>query len=301
VNAIEATGLGLRYGRAWALRNCSLRVPAGSIVALVGPNGAGKSTLMNLTVGMMSPTEGSITVFGEQPGRTAGSLARVGFLAQDHPLYSSFTVGELLHLGRAMNPRWDQELAARHLAALDIPLQRRAGKLSGGQRAQVALALALAKRADLLVLDEPVASLDPLARQGFMAALLTDAADHGTTVVLSSHVIAELDRVCDYLISLTGGLVQLDGPIDWLLERHRVLTGPRVQDGHVPAGVQRLLSRADTDRQTTLLVELAEPVLDPAWQQSPVGLEELVLAYMQHPSVALRHWPEGARRTGASR
>lgn len=298
---LEATGLGLQYGSTWALRGCSLQVPAGSIVALVGPNGAGKSSLMHLALGLIPPTEGVISVFGAHPGATPASLARVGFLGQDHPLYPSFSVGDLLRLGRAMNPRWNQGLAERHLAMLDIPLNRKAGRLSGGQRAQVALALVLAKRADLLVLDEPVASLDPVARHSFMAALLTDAADHGTTVVLSSHVITELDRACDYLIALNSGTVQLDGPIDWLLERHRVLTGPRAREDHVPAGVQRLLHRADTDRQTTMLVELAAPVLDPGWQQSPVGLEELVLAYMQHPPTGLRHWPESIRSTAVNR
>lgn len=300
MSALQATGLGLRYGHRWALRNCSLRVPEGSIVALVGPNGAGKSTLMHLAVGLLTPTEGSVAAFGREPGSSTQSLARVGFLAQDHPLYRGFTVGEMLHLGRAMNPHWDQRLAERHLMSLDIPLNRKVGRLSGGQQAQVALALALAKRAELLMLDEPVASLDPLARREFMSALLADAAEHGTTVIMSSHVVAELERVCDQLIVLCQGTVQLDGPIDWLLDRHRTVIGPRTEDGHVPSGLGRVLSRDDTDRQTTLLAELADPITDPAWQVSQVSLEDLVLAYMRHPPSALRHWPEVAHR-GAPR
>ncbi len=296
MNALETTGLGLRYGPTWALRNCSLRVPQGSVVALVGANGAGKSTLMHVAVGLLRPTEGHVAVFGQDPGQTGQSLAHVGFLAQDHPLYRGFTVSDLLHFGRAMNPRWDQALAERHLAALDIPLHRKAGRLSGGQQAQVALALALAKRADLLVLDEPVASLDPVARRAFMSTLLADAADHGTTVLLSSHVVAELDRACDHLIVLSSGAIQLDGPIDWLLERHRLLLGPHRDNDTLPAGVGRVISRQDTPRQTTLLAEIAQPLLDPAWQTRQVNLEELVLAYLLAPPAGLRHWPEVAHR-----
>jgi len=285
---LEATGLGRRYGKTWALRDCSLRVSEGAIVALVGPNGAGKSTLMQLAVGLIEPSAGTVRVYGQGPGSSPQALARVAFLAQDHPLYGTFTVGELLHLGQAMNPRWDAGLARRHLDALDIPLRRRASRLSGGQQSQVALTLALGKRPDLLVLDEPVASLDPLARRDFMARLLTDAADRGTTVVLSSHVVSELERVCDHLIVLAGSRLQLDGPIDWLLQNHRTLVGPRLPHGRTPVGVRQVIARTDTDRQTTLIAQIDSEPGDPAWRTHPLTLEELVLSYLREPAAGLR-------------
>jgi ABC-2 type transport system ATP-binding protein len=301
MNAVETTGLGMRYGEAWAIRNCSLRIPPGHVVAIVGANGAGKTTLMHLAVGLLSPTQGAVRVFGLEPGGSTASLARVGYLAQEHPLYRGFTVAELFRLGRSMNPHWNQKLAEEHVAKLGIPLDRKAGKLSGGQQAQVALALVLAKRADLLVLDEPVASLDPVARREFMSALLVDSAEHGTTVLISSHVIAELAQVCDYVIVIADGAVQVDGPLEWLLSRHRTLVGPRADGSTCPPGVSRVVSRQDTDRQTTMLVELDTPMVDPRWQAYEVALDELVLGYMQQPATALRHWPEATTAAGGTR
>lgn len=283
---LEATGLGRRYRDTWALRNCSLRVEPGSVVALVGPNGAGKSTLLQLVVGLAQPSEGHVFVFGEQPASSPAALASVGYLAQDHPLYRAFTVADLLRMGRDMNPGWDNAFAVARMADLDIPLGRKAGHLSGGQHAQVALAMALAKRPDLLVLDEPVASLDPMARHDFMATLLADVADRGTTVILSSHVISELARVCDHLIVLASGQVQVDGPIDWLLDRHRVLVGPA--DRPQPQAVRQVLARTTRERQLTLVAELDAPILDPAWETHPLTLEDLVLAYLRDPDAGTR-------------
>ena len=283
-SALEAEGLGMRYGRAWALRDCTLRLPAGSVTALVGPNGAGKTTLLQLVTGLLRPVEGTIRIFGEDA--RAGSpqaLAQVGFVAQEHPLYRNFSVGDLLHLGRSLNLRWDQALAERRLDELGIPLKRRAGDLSGGQQSQVALALALAKRAPLLVLDEPLASLDPVARRDFMQVLMAAVAEDGLTVVMSSHVIADLEATCDRLVLLNGGRVQLTGAIDEVLAAHRLLTGPRTDTGLSVPGVVRA---AHSTRHTDLLVriEADRPDFHPAWQSHPVGLEELILAYLEQPA-----------------
>jgi len=283
--ALEAENLGMRYGRFWALRNCSLRLPTGSVIALVGPNGAGKTTLLHLVTGLLQPAEGSIGVFGEDAGKGgAQAMARVGFVAQDHPLYPGFSVADLLRMGCSLNLRWDQALAEKRLADLGIPLKARVGKLSGGQQSQVALALALAKRAPLLVLDEPLANLDPIARRNFMRVLMAAVAEDGLTVLLSSHVIADLEPVCDHLVLLNQGKVQLAGAIDHVLAGHRLLTGPHTDTvGDVPGVVRATRS----DRHTDLLVrtDVGRTDVHPAWQSHPVGLEELILAYLEQPAV----------------
>jgi ABC-2 type transport system ATP-binding protein len=284
--ALQAEGLGMRYGRVWALRECTLRVPAGSVAALVGPNGAGKTTLLQLVTGLLRPCAGTVRVFGQDAGAgTAEVLAQVGFLAQDRPVYRSFSIADLLRAGRSLNLRWDQALAERRMADLGIPLDRRAGALSGGQQAQVALTLALAKRAPLLVLDEPLANLDPIARRDFMRVLMGAVAEHGLTVLLSSHVIADLEPVCDWLVLLNQGRVQLAGAIDEVLASHRLLTGPRTDTGPRMPGVIRA---THSNRHTDLLVRLQpdRPELHPAWQSQPVGLEQLILAYLdEQPAV----------------
>jgi len=227
--ALHAKGLGKRYRKRWALRDCTLALPAGRVTALVGPNGAGKTTLLRLAVGLLTPTVGSVEVFGESPAsNSVRALSRIGFLAQDHPLYRHFTVADLLRFGRSCNVRFDHDLAAQRLSRLGIPSNARAGALSGGQQSQVALALALAKRPDLLVLDEPMSSLDPLARREFQQTLMGAVADTGLTVLFSSHAVHELERVCDHLIVINHGRVVLDGDIDALLAAHSLLVGPRV-------------------------------------------------------------------------
>ena len=220
MNVVEANGLGRRYGRTWALRECTLEIPAGRVAALVGPNGAGKSTLLNLTVGLTGPSAGAVTVLG---GRAAGSPAAldgIAFVAQDTPLYKTLSVADMIYLTRSLNRRFDQRYAQARLDELAIPLKRKAGKLSGGQQAQLALTLALARRQWLLVLDEPVAALDPVARHDFMATVLASAAADGVSVLLSSHVLTELERVADYLILLARGQVRLAGEVDDLLAAH---------------------------------------------------------------------------------
>lgn len=278
---IETAALGKRYGRTWALRGSTLSVPAGRVVGLVGSNGAGKSTLLNLAVGLLQPTEGQITVLGGRPGHNAGQLAKVGFLAQDVPLYSGLTVGDHLRLGAGLNPRWDTAAAEARIARVGLDHSQRAGALSGGQRAQLALAVAIGKRPELLILDEPVASLDPLARREFLADLMELAAD-GLSIVLSSHLLADVERVCDHLIILAAGSVRLAGDVDDLLEAHKVLVGARRDPARLPAD-QTVIQQSHTDRQSTFLVRTTEPVLDPSWTVTDVGLEDLVLAYMAAP------------------
>jgi ABC-2 type transport system ATP-binding protein len=289
VPALRTDRLGRRYGKVWGLRDCTLEVPAGAVAALVGPNGAGKTTLLEMIIGLLEPTEGQVSVFGEAShAGTAETLARVGYVAQDHPLYRDFTVAGMFHLGRAMNPRWDQELAAARVEALGIPLKRKVRRLSGGQRAQVSLTMALAKRAPLLVLDEPVSSLDPIARREFMRDVMAAAADSSLTFLISSHVVSELERFCDWLIILSHGHVQLAGPADDLLDAHRLLTVPRATpDAELPG---RVIHRTDSDRHSAVLV-LTDPVQlaaqgRPGWQDGPVSFEQLVMAYLQRPSTA---------------
>ncbi|WP_336204314.1 ABC transporter ATP-binding protein [Nonomuraea sp. LPB2021202275-12-8] len=271
---LETVRLGKRYRSAWALRDCNLSLPAGRVIALVGPNGAGKTTLLRLVTGLLRPTEGTVAVFGE-PAVPASPLT--GFVAQDHPLYQRFSVRDLLRMGHALNVGWDQHLAERRLAGLGIPLERRAGTLSGGQQAQVALTLALAKRPKLLVLDEPVASLDPLARREFMAGLMASVAEEELTVLLSSHVVAELERVCDYLVVITGGRVKIAGDIDDLLAAHRVLTGPC--SAQVP--LTGVVHATRGDRHAHLVLRTGGGPILPGWEAHPIGLEELVLSYLQ--------------------
>ena len=277
---LEAHGLGKRYGKLWALSECALRVPAGHVVGLVGPNGAGKSTLLNLAVGLLAPTAGTIEVLGGPPPATPAQLSRIGFLAQDAPVYTGLTVADHLSLGAHLNPRWDTELARERIDRLDLDPDRKAGRLSGGQRAQLALTLAVAKRPELLILDEPVASLDPLARREFMQDLVEAIAEQELSVVLSSHLISDLERVCDYLIVLVGSRVRVAGPVEELLATHHLLSGPRRDPARLPSG-QQVISASHTDRQTTLLVRTSDPILDPAWTVAQLSLEDLVLTYMR--------------------
>jgi ABC-2 type transport system ATP-binding protein len=294
-NALETTKLSKRYGRTWALQDCTLSVPAGRVAALVGPNGAGKTTLLHLAVGLLEPTAGEVQVFGLSPLRQPGeALPRLGFVAQDHPLYRGFSVEDLLTLGRKLNPRWDDALARARLQKLNIPLGRRAGKLSGGQQAQVALVLALAKRPDLLLLDEPLASLDPLARREFLRTLMDAVAETGLTVLLSSHIIGDLERVSDYLVILAASQVQLAGDIQEVARTHKRLIGPR-QDVEAIASVHTVIEASHTERQTTLVVRTNGPVFDPSWEVQEVSLEDVVLAYLSQQAGDRLQAPPSAR------
>jgi ABC-2 type transport system ATP-binding protein len=301
VNVMESGGLSKRYGTTWALRDCTLAVPAGHVVALVGPNGAGKSTLLNLAVGLAAPSAGEVSVLGGHPAGSLFALDGIAFVAQDMPLYKNLSAADLLHVTRNLNRRFDQQYAERRLRELGIPLKRKAAKMSGGQQAQLALTLALARRPQLLVLDEPMAMLDPIARHDFMATVLTAMADDGVSVVLSSHVLAELERVADYLVLVSGGSVQVAGEVDDLLTAHHVLTGPSAEADrytdrwnvvHAGRGVA----------QTHLLVRSngsSDPA-PPGWEIQPVSLEELALAYLREPNVAALPGPGRSRQTAPS-
>ena len=283
-SVLAARGLAKRYGRRWALSGCTFEVPAGRVAGIVGHNGAGKTTLLHLAVGLIEPSEGSIAVLGEDVAGTPAQLARVGFVAQDTPVYRSLSVADHLRLGAELNPGWDAELAHARIARLGLDRAQRAGTLSGGQRAQLALTLAIAKRPELLVLDEPVAGLDPLARREFLQALMEFTAEHSVSVVLSSHLIAELERVCDYVVLIAEGSVQLSGDVDELLDTHRRLSGPRRDSARLPAG-HEVIEETHTDRQSTLLVHTEELIIDPTWTVEEVSLEDIVLAHMRRPAV----------------
>jgi ABC-2 type transport system ATP-binding protein len=276
---LTADGLTKRYGRRTALSNCTLAIPPGRVVGLVGPNGAGKTTLLQIAVGLQPQTSGRIEVLGSDPAADARQLAQVGFVAQDAPTYAHLSVADHLRFGAHMNPRWDRHLAAERIASLRLDPAQKAGRLSGGQRAQLALTLAIAKRPELLILDEPVASLDPLARRQFLQGLMSFIAEHGASVILSSHLVSDLERVCDYLIVLVASRVQVAGEVEDLLASHVRLTGPRIDTADLPPEVE-VIEESHTDRQATLIVRTPKPIDDPQWTVEQLTLEDLVLAYM---------------------
>jgi ABC-2 type transport system ATP-binding protein len=296
MNVIEASGLGKRYGGTWALRECALAIPAGHVTAMVGPNGAGKTTLLNLAVGLATPTTGIVTVLGGYPAGSPAALDGIAFVAQSTPLYRSLSVADMLHLTGNLNRRFDRGYAQARLGELAIPLKRKTGQLSGGQQAQLALTLALARRPRLLVLDEPMAMLDPLARHDFMATVLTAVADDGVSVLLSSHVLAELERVADYLILMSAGRVQVAGEVDDLLACHRVLAGPAAEAAQY-AERSRVVHARSGQALAHLLVRTSGPTdpVPPGWDAHPVSLEELTLAYLRAPDAAALPGPVQAR------
>jgi ABC-2 type transport system ATP-binding protein len=296
MNVVEANDLGKRYGSTRALRECSLAIPEGHVAALVGPNGAGKSTLLNLAVGLSAPSEGGLTVLGGRPPGSPAALDGIAFVAQDTPLYKNLSAGDMLHLTHNLNRHFDQGYAEVRLAELGIPLKRKAGKLSGGQQAQLALSLALARHPRLLVLDEPVAMLDPIARHDFMATMLTAAVDDGVSVLLSSHVLAELERVADYLIVLSQGRVQVAGEVDDLLASHRVLTGPAAEAATYSEWPVVHVRRGEVQAHLLVRVAADDPV-PRGWESHPVGLEELALAYLREPGAGAPPGPARAPDT----
>ncbi|MFI9815146.1 ABC transporter ATP-binding protein [Saccharothrix variisporea] len=283
--ALRAQGLGKKYKSKWALTHCTLDIPAGHVTGLVGPNGAGKSTLLNLASGMLEPTTGRIEVCGGVPGSGPAQLAKVGYVAQNTPVYAGLTVEEHLRLGAHLNPGWDDALARKRVERIGLDPRQAAGKLSGGQRAQLALTLGIAKRPELLLLDEPVAALDPLARRDFLKDLMESVAEHGLSVLMSSHLVADLERVCDHLVVLVASQVRLEGDVEHLLATHHRLTGPRRDLETLPSD-QHVVSAEHTDRQTTVVVRTDGPILDPAWSVTGLNLEDLVLEYMSNPTAS---------------
>ncbi|MYY06396.1 MULTISPECIES: ABC transporter ATP-binding protein [unclassified Streptomyces] len=288
--ALEADGLGMRYrgrGGGWALRNCAFRLPAGSVCALVGPNGAGKSTLLALAAGFLRPAEGTVRVLGSAPGEARG---RMGYVAQDKPLYPQLTVAETLWAGAELNPAtWDQATAQR--IAEPLPADAKVRTLSGGQRTRLALALVLGKRPEILLLDEPMADLDPLARHQLMGALMAEAAEYGTTIVMSSHILSELEGACDYLLLVDGGRIRLGGETDDLINAHALLTGP-VQD----LAPHTVVESRTTGRALTALVRREGPVDTAVWQTAEPSLEELLLAHLRSPEAPALLTPSATAR-----
>jgi ABC-2 type transport system ATP-binding protein len=275
---LVAQGLGKRFRRRdWALRDLMLTIPKGGIVGLAGPNAAGKSTLLSLAAGLLAPSEGSIEVFGRNPLQAPEVLAEVGYVAQGAPLYRSFRVADTLEYARRTNPRWDTEIAIELLTRIDS--RAKVGALSAGERARLALALALGKRPRLVLLDEPFASLDPLAGRELLQLLMDGVAELGATVIVASHVVADIQRVCDHIVLLSSGCVRLEGDVEELLDSHRLLTGPRRPLGSI-RGVHEIVRERYSGRQQTLLVITDGPIADPSWTVDPVSLEELLLAYM---------------------
>ena len=281
MNILRAQGLGKRYKRKWALTGCMLEIEPGHVTGLVGPNGAGKSTLLNIASGMLEPTTGTIEVCGGVPGSGPAQLAKVGYVAQNAPVYSGLSVEDHLRLGARLNPGWDDDLAHQRIEQLGLDPRQHAGKLSGGQRAQLALTLGIAKRPELLLLDEPVAALDPLARREFLQGLMAAVAEHGLSVVMSSHLVTDLERVCDQLIVLVDSQVRIAGDVEDLLATHHRLTGPRRDEDSLPAD-QHVISARHTDRQTSVVVRTDAPILDPVWTVGELSLEDLVLEYMSN-------------------
>jgi ABC-2 type transport system ATP-binding protein len=282
MNILDCNDLGVRYRSGWALRGCSFSIPEGHVVGLVGPNGAGKSTLLHCVVGLLEPTAGKVTVLGGERAGSRRALEGVGFVAQDAPLYRHLSVNAMIALTAALNGVLDEGVVGRRLDELKIPRDAKVGKLSGGQQAQLALTLAIGRRPGLLVLDEPLARLDPLARHSFMSLLMAAVTDGGLSVIFSTHVVSELERVADYLVLVTQGRLRMVGAIDDLLDEHRVLVGP-VENAERAAAELGALQVQRAGRQAHLLVRCPQHV-PPAWEAAKVGLEELVLAYMAEPS-----------------
>jgi len=295
VTIIETRRLSKRYGRTWALRDCTLGIPEGHLAALVGPNGAGKTTLLSIAVGLTAPTDGEASVLGGIPVGSPAALDGIAFVAQDMPLYAHLSVADTLHLTRNLNHGFDTAYARRRLSDLGIAERQRTGGLSGGQQAQLALTLALARRPRLLVMDEPTARLDPLARHDFMATVMAAMAEDGVSVLLSSHVLAELERVADHLVLISHGVVRLDGAIEDLCDGHRLVTGPA---GRPADPTWQVVQASEAGAQQHLLVRVDTGV-DPlaiGWQARPVGVEELVLAYLRDMSTAPALATTGAAR-----
>jgi len=279
--AVETVELSKRYRRRWAVRDCTLAIPTGRIAALAGPNGAGKSTLLRMLAGLTTPTGGEIRVLGrDRETSDQELLGWIGYLDQERPLYRGFSVAEMLRYGRETNPGWDDDRAHKYLDDLAIPLAARIGKLSGGQQAQVALALCLAKRPPVLLLDEPSGALDPVAREDLMHVLLQAVVDDGITVLLASHAISDLAAVCDYVVILSAARVQLAGELERVLATHRLLIGSTDRTFGLPSD-STVVASSRTGRQVSTLVRMRSPIETWAGEVIEPTLEEVVLGYLR--------------------
>ncbi|AXK31849.1 ABC transporter ATP-binding protein [Streptomyces armeniacus] len=292
--AVEARGVGKRYRRGRALSDCSFRVPAGRVCGLVGPNGAGKTTLLAIAANLLEPSDGTLTVFGAAP-ESAEAGRRTAFLAQEKPLFRRFTVAETLRLGRELNPGWDQRAAENIVRSGNVPMEAKIGTLSGGQRTRVAFALAFGKRPDLLLLDEPMSDLDPLVRHELMGTLMAEAAEHGTTVLMSSHMLSELENICDFLLVISSGGLRMAGDVDELRNAHVMLHGARGDESRTGAPAEldghTVVECRTSGRQITALIRPGGPVTG-QWQVDSPNLEELLLAYLRSPDAPPLVTPE---------
>ena len=281
VPVIETCGLAKRFVRTWALRDCTLSIPSGRVAALVGPNGAGKSTLLRMAAGLWRPTQGTIEVLGQPAGRQDPDLlARVGYLDQERPIYQGLRVDELFRFAQGTNPTWDMDCAHEYVAQLGISLRERPSSLSGGQRAQVALALCLATHPELLILDEPAAALDPLAREELLRLLMREVAEHGTSVVLSTHSLGDVASICDYLVILSRSRVVLADDLEFIVQSHRLLRASTAVTPPLPDGATVIDTRA-ASREVTHLVRMTLPLTGEQWQVGEPTLDEIILAYLR--------------------
>jgi ABC-2 type transport system ATP-binding protein len=268
-----------------ALNDCTLSVPSGCITALVGANGAGKTTLLNCAVGLLGPTTGEISVIDGLRAGSPEARDQVAFVAQDAPLYKNLSVAEMLDLTENMNRIFDRHMAERRLADLGTLTQKKVGGLSLGQQAQISLTLALARHPKLLILDEPLARLDPIARHDFMRLVLDAALEEGVSVLFSSHVVSELEQVADHLIILTEGRVRIAESIEAFLDRHTILIGP-VEELEDLRRQCVVLDVRRAGRQAQVLACWSGPrgPVPVGWEANDPQLEELVLAYLSRPA-----------------
>jgi ABC-2 type transport system ATP-binding protein len=277
---INSAALARRFGRKWALRDCTLTIPAGRVAALVGPNGAGKSTFLRLAAGLSRPTAGAISVLGETPGHeNEALLRRVGYLDQERPLYRGFRVDEMFRFGASTNSTWHMDTAHDYVDQLGISLKARVGSLSGGQQAQVALTMSLAKEPDLLLLDEPAAALDPVAREDLLRLLMRQVAEHESTVVLSTHALSDVASICDYLVILSHSRVVLADDIEFILQSHRFITMPT--GGSQLSDEVTVLDTRMSGGYVTHLVRLTLPIGEGKWEITEPTLEEIILPYLR--------------------
>ena len=290
---IETNGLSKRFGRKWGLRDCSLSIPAGKVAALVGPNGAGKSTLLRMATGLSRPTSGEIYVLGEEPiGNSASFLSRIGYLDQERPLYRGFRVDEMFRFGEGTNPTWNMTTAHAYVDQLGISLRDRVNNLSGGQQAQVALTMCLAKQPELLILDEPAAALDPVAREDLLRLLMREVAERGTSVVLSTHALGDVGSICDYLVIMSHSTIVLADDLEFVVESHRFLSATSPSGREIPEGVTVIDTRSSS-RDVTYLVRMTLPLVDETWEITEPTLDEIIMAYLrlarESPSTSSRH------------
>ena len=278
---IETNSLTKRFGRKWGLRDCSLSIPAGKVAALVGPNGAGKSTLLRMATGLSRPTSGEIYVLGEEPiGNSASFLSRIGYLDQERPLYRGFRVDEMFRFGEGTNPTWNMTTAHAYVDQLGISLRDRVNNLSGGQQAQVALTMCLAKQPELLILDEPAAALDPVAREDLLRLLMREVAARATSVVLSTHALGDVGSICDYLVIMSHSTIVLADDLEFVVESHRFLGAPSPNVPELPEGVTVIDTRTSS-RDVTYLVRMTLPLSDETWEITQPTLDEVIMAYLR--------------------